>query len=608
LNQLAQIESQLCEAVEIIVDSVISKANFDRTIKATIMSCVDSTVGQYKVKYQDNIFYAYANNISTKYSANTTVYVLIPGNDFSNQKTIIGAVDNVGVDYSSEIEEEQKYEIIGDSCVSAQGEIALKSRYSASYELAAAAIRDFEASQYLTGAKYIRLEAGFRTSLESKQRTQGNYGIRLYLDFCDNSIEKATVTREYTLDINDFSGNPYKLNTATTQYCYFPIEGDNFQKINKIIIFNESFPNQTAKEDAEDDIFISNIGLYAATAFSSDELAGYSLRLETPNGAILSSDDKTSLEIAATARVNGQDIIADADNVSYYWFRENAGIKYLYQGYNIYGGIGWECLNDFETTEMYDNGQVVNIWYPGGNTLTVDAEKAINKTNLFKCVAVYNGNTFSRTVNIYNRDAVNNITIVSDNGFDFYYDQGSPTLTCLLDGEEKNDYRYVWISEDKYGDAVTLDAETAKCQITVNTIVDYAIVKCAVYDEDEKYLGTAQAKIYNKQYTEGQFKLSIVNGSQAFKYDVNGVSPASQSLTNPMTLQPLSFELYDTSRGLISANDILDSQITWYIPFEDTLLKYTGTSTIDNGNYVITGAREINYDIASSYNYTYSNN
>ena len=75
------IESNICKAIDIIVKKAVNQASYDKTIQATILSCVDATIGKYKVKYQDSTFYAYSGNSDTTYTDGSNVYILIPGND-----------------------------------------------------------------------------------------------------------------------------------------------------------------------------------------------------------------------------------------------------------------------------------------------------------------------------------------------------------------------------------------------------------------------------------------------------------------------------------------------------------------------------------------------
>ena len=54
-----KIQDDLCEAIEYIVNNAVENASYDKTIQASIVSCIDATIGKYKIKYQDSSFYAY---------------------------------------------------------------------------------------------------------------------------------------------------------------------------------------------------------------------------------------------------------------------------------------------------------------------------------------------------------------------------------------------------------------------------------------------------------------------------------------------------------------------------------------------------------------------
>ena len=113
-----QIENQICEAIELIVNKAVASAGYDRTIRASIVSCVDQSIGKYKIKYQDNIFFAYTENVDVKYSKGTEVYVLIHNNDLNMNKTILGSVKKLGADYITAVSPENKYEKIGTNLIS----------------------------------------------------------------------------------------------------------------------------------------------------------------------------------------------------------------------------------------------------------------------------------------------------------------------------------------------------------------------------------------------------------------------------------------------------------------------------------------------------------
>ena len=80
---------QLINSIDIIVQSALDKASFDKTIKATIIKQDSQENGKYLVKYQDATFYAYTNNWNIQYAQNSYVYILIPQGDLSNTKIIL---------------------------------------------------------------------------------------------------------------------------------------------------------------------------------------------------------------------------------------------------------------------------------------------------------------------------------------------------------------------------------------------------------------------------------------------------------------------------------------------------------------------------------------
>jgi hypothetical protein len=114
---MGKIENNICEAISIIVDKAVAQASYDKTIQATVSVCEDSSLGKYKVKYQNSSFYAYSNDTDTTYSTGTSVYVLVPGNDMSKTKTIIGTVDKLGANYVATLEADESYETYGSNCI-----------------------------------------------------------------------------------------------------------------------------------------------------------------------------------------------------------------------------------------------------------------------------------------------------------------------------------------------------------------------------------------------------------------------------------------------------------------------------------------------------------
>ena len=90
------IEKQICDAIEILVKRAVATARFDRTIMANIISCVNETTGEYRCRYQDSTFSAWALE-GDRYEKGMSVYILIPENDFEKEKIILNRTKRVSV-------------------------------------------------------------------------------------------------------------------------------------------------------------------------------------------------------------------------------------------------------------------------------------------------------------------------------------------------------------------------------------------------------------------------------------------------------------------------------------------------------------------------------
>lgn len=457
---MSSIESNICQAVDIIVKKALSQAEYDRTILAQIISCIDATIGKYKVKYQDSVFYAYSNNVDTTYSKGTDVYILVPNGDLNKEKTIIGTTKKLGINYINIIEGDDAYEYLGTNCIEDGAEFTL-----CSYKPETRILYNVNNPQenkinlninnieeYIKGSSTLICGAHFRTQLENEQRYQGNYGIIFGLDFQNNATFE-TETRYYVIDVNQMTGNPYKFSKETRQYGIFNIDGDNFQRINSISIFTSNFPKENANKP--NDIFINNLELYAAARIQDAELNTINLSFITLKGTYFPKDaaDDSELSLEAQIKVKGKLLNNASQNIQYYWFVEHNGVTAKSKDYNKYGGLGWKCLNRF--TEINDdNGETLTVeWIPGSHQFFVKKRDLLAKEVKYKCVAIYNNNAIERTILLKNPGSNYNISIESDSGTKFYYDVGHPTLTCVVtkDTNVSEEYRYVWSKQDSTG-------------------------------------------------------------------------------------------------------------------------------------------------------------
>ena len=273
-------ENNILDAIETIVDNAVANAQYDKTIQATIVECVDQTIGQFKVKYQDSTFYAYAISSDVTYSKGKSVYVLVPGNNSSAHRTILGAVEKLGVDYAVNPDRDEAYEIVGANTIFSKEIFELCSYrdtkvilYSSEDKDNAKITIDEKAmKEYFKESSHLICGANFKTSLPKEQQEQGNFGIGFDLVF-KNNADGSLVTRNYIVDINQMIGNPYQILKETRQYGIYEIDGTNFDHIESVYIFDFSFPNKEKEGDIKpSDIFITNIDFCGATQMDIEKL------------------------------------------------------------------------------------------------------------------------------------------------------------------------------------------------------------------------------------------------------------------------------------------------------------------------------------------------
>lgn len=669
-------ENNIIDAIEQIVNNAVANADYDRTIKATIVECVDQTIGKFKVKYQDSSFFAYATSSEVTYSKGSEVYILIPGNDTSRDKTILGTVKKLGADYAVTPEGDEAFEVVGNNCIHSSTTFELCSYKMTKeyilYQKGASNNRvslDTKAvTEYFTKSSALICGAIFKTEIPGKQQYRGNYGIIFELMFTDNATGKD-VLRNYVVDVNQMTGNPYNIKNETRQYGVFDIDGANFQYVNKIYLFCYDFPYQ--ENNQPNDIFIKNIDFCGAVPMGSEELSGCAVTFITPQGIYFDNSDtqNATRAIQAQVRVKGKLIDKNSQSLEYYWFRENVGITTLHEKFNKYAGQGWECLNASTVIKKGTSKDAPIVeWISGDYQWIVKKSDTAAKKTKYKCIVVYNDNTvISKEIEITNYSSNIDITIESDAGTKFYYDIGRPTIKVLINGQEKtNGMTYAWAEVDNNNNFVGLSETTALNndynntlsaynrltdeiknesklaaankttldsykthldtyetiqrveknkihKIDISAITNFKTFKVSVYSNG-LYQGTASIVLTNSYENEDAYSLVINNGVQVFKYNEDGIAPTHDSLEEPQTLLPLTFTIYDNLGQPISDDVARKCNIQWIIPKKDTMISvddsvYSGYKTTETEDTITySGLLGISYIIARKYNIKNVNN
>lgn len=668
-------ENNIIDAIEQIVNNAVSNADYDRTVKATIVECVDQTIGKFKVKYQDSIFFAYATSSEVTYSKGSEVYILIPGNDTSRDKTILGTVKKLGADYAVTPEGDEAFEVVGNNCIHSSTTFELCSYKTTKeyvlYQRGASnnkiSLDTKAVTEYFTKSSALICGAIFKTNIPNKQQYRGNYGIAFELMFTDNATGK-NVLRNYVVDVNQMTGNPYSIKNEIRQYGVFDIDGANFQYVNKIYLFCYDFPYQ--ENNQPNDIFIKNIDFCGAVPMGSEELSGCAVTFITPQGIYFDNSDidNATRTLQAQVRVKGKLVDKNSQSLEYYWFRENVGITTLHEKFNKYAGQGWECLNKSTVIKKAENGNAPIVeWISGDYQWTIKKSDTAAKKTKYKCIVIYNENTIiSKEIEITNYSSNIDITIESDAGTKFYYDIGRPTLKVLINGQEKTEMTYAWAEVDNNNNFVGLAETTTlnndynntlkayntlkteienetklaatnkqKLQDYENTLKNYETIqrvegnriykvdvsaitnfktfKVSVYSNGV-YQGTSSIVLTNSYENEDAYSLVINNGIQVFKYNEDGIAPTHDSLEEPQTLLPLTFTIYDNLGQPISDDIARQCNIQWIVPKKNTMISidnsvYGGYKTAETEDTITySGLLGISYTIVKKYNIKNTNN
>ena len=342
------------------------------------------------------------------------------------------------------------------------------------------------------------------------------------------------------------------------------------------------------------DILISNFKLEFYDALTDEEIQGISLRVTTPFGGYfyekggeiypkynVLGNTYTGVKAEAELRIKGKRVSPD-QKVSYYWFIKNSRISTSSSvGYHAYGGPGWECINDvYQTADSNNKASYI----AGSYFIYIDYDKCPAYENYIKCVAVFEQDSNITVVDavkvIYNntKRTRNNIYIRSLMGTSFNFNTGSTRLTCGIadvPDEILDTYTYAW-TRVRDGDVEeVLEGEESRYlnNVDISQARYFITYSCSIWDENDVFLGSAAITLNNEE-VKGEYKLVLNNSTQVFKYDAQGISPASPSVDEMSRLDlgkfALSFDIYDDKGQKIEMGSDAEKQrmvdITWIWP------------------------------------------
>lgn len=666
----SKISEALLDAFEIIAQAEVDSAQYDKTITGIIVSCEDESTGRYRVQYQDAIFYAFSSALDVTYNKGTSVQVKIPNNDFSGRKMIIGTAEEGGIDYGTIVEDPLlRYEYIGTNCLDSSKWKDISSWWSDKTIV----LYDKEEGDNLVGlnedvvynnikqGNSILLGASIKTTIEEKQKFNGDYGIIYTFTFSDISNVESTVDRYYVVNIDKMSGDPYSYLSLTNQIIPFDIDNNNFLYVKRIEIFVKDFIHRDV--NALPDIYFENFQLQAANRIPDEEFAGTALSILMPEGNTFLRGDSDDIKPAvAQLRVKGKSTDSLKKQAQYYWFKEDLRVGMTSsEGYHKYGGRGWYCLNDFNIVDETENKvQYVSTQ----DILQIKKEELKSQQTKYKCVVLYNNQTLSKEFIFGNNNIDTTVTIICDRNPKFVDGIGATTLSCIA----TNAASYQWAKIDNEGGFITLKDTNAENNEFNNAVAKYndlirdietnskpdnktnqellahyqeiiqsynnkerrqgnqiinlqassiyksAIYKCQAFDIEGNSLGIASQEVSNYLTTGEDVQtgsLVIDNGNQVFKYDANGIAPTSEQFEDPQTILPLSFTLRNANGVEVQHSALRDADISWIVPIKDTMINnYTGSvvSYDEELGIEIYNGKSLGYNINENYYANKDNN
>lgn len=244
-----QLQESICAAIDTLVNQRIDKLQLDKTVTATITSCVNSLTGEYKVSYNGGFMTAFANE-GASYNKNAEVYVLIPEGNFTKPKYIVSKAqaltDDNNISFVSSAL--NNYNLIGRNTI-IENDKAFPQGVNTYYNKDAILIydRDNETSDNLLfindnelinnlkEAEALMIEASFQTRLPKLHRlsNNGTYGVRFTLAFKDAAKSQVQYKEEEekikNLPLDDLT---YDITDIQSQVIQKQIEEYHNQLIN----------------------------------------------------------------------------------------------------------------------------------------------------------------------------------------------------------------------------------------------------------------------------------------------------------------------------------------------------------------------------------------
>ena len=218
--------SVLQETILRAMDAVVTQRNNELKLDKTVTAIVKKNVGTrnnrplYEVEYEGGRLVATAQNSTDSYVPNTSVYVLVPQGNFSNEKIIIGRASSINTDRSASVvaAAANSYSIIGSNLIKSTSATKVKDikyglhsfhnavdesdthssdhRFQILYDSKSNSgkkitFNDSNLDIYKEQATALMLKAEFQTNLDASQKRQPGARYGLIFNFSFDNLNKG---------------------------------------------------------------------------------------------------------------------------------------------------------------------------------------------------------------------------------------------------------------------------------------------------------------------------------------------------------------------------------------------------------------------------------
>ena len=333
-----------------------------------------------------------------------------------------------------------------------------------------------------------------------------NYGIKITLNFTNN-IKPI----EYMFDIYQMIGQPW---------LYQNMEQSYQQKIDEFYLPHLESITLTKFVDEEHSVTISDMEISSAILnVSNDYTAMFRGSKKSVDFITDHQENKASTILQTIFYKNSQTFASSG--CKYYWFIRDDSIEIGSEYYHKYGGIGWKCLNSYETIEYLNETPQKIFNNDIGDTLTIEQNNAPHYHNYYKCVVEY-GLRIAATQEreILNLDKTNiNFTLTTENTTITKLDENTIlNLTLNVSGDlsilKKIGWYYQRDDEDRQYRISFENTKDSVQQYVLNVLglddklgKDFTVFTCVLLGEGSVTLG--QSHITITRDLSGDFKEEI---------------------------------------------------------------------------------------------------